>query len=77
METKYKRILLKLSGESLMGQQGYGIDPQRVQDYAEQVKEIVDAGVQVAIVIGFGMKTITYGYVCCLMKLCSSIQGLY
>jgi uridylate kinase len=54
METKYKRILLKLSGESLMGQQGYGIDPQRVQDYAEQVKEIVDAGVQVAIVIGGG-----------------------
>ena len=49
METKYK-----LSGESLMGQQGYGIDPQRVQDYAEQVKEIVDAGVQVAIVIGGG-----------------------
>ena len=54
METKYKRILLKLSGESLMGEQGYGIDRQRVDDYAEQIKEIVDAGVQVAIVIGGG-----------------------
>ena len=54
MKTIYKRILLKLSGESLMGGQGYGIDPQRVNDYAEQIKEIVEAGVQVAIVIGGG-----------------------
>ena len=54
METKYKRILLKLSGESLMGDQGYGIDRNRVDDYAEQIKELVDAGVQVAIVIGGG-----------------------
>ncbi|MBR1551444.1 MAG: UMP kinase [Muribaculaceae bacterium] len=54
MKTIYKRILLKLSGESLMGSQGYGIDPQRVNDYAEQIKEIVEAGVQVAIVIGGG-----------------------
>ena len=54
METKYKRILLKLSGESLMGKQGYGIDRERVDDYAEQIKEIVDAGVQVALVIGGG-----------------------
>ena len=54
METKFKRILLKLSGESLMGDQGYGIDSQRVTEYAEQIKEIVDAGVQVAIVIGGG-----------------------
>ncbi|MBR5117035.1 MAG: UMP kinase [Muribaculaceae bacterium] len=54
METRYKRILLKLSGESLMGKQGYGIDRERVDDYAEQIKELVDAGVQVAIVIGGG-----------------------
>ena len=54
MKTIYKRILLKLSGESLMGGQGYGIDPQRMNDYAEQIKEIVEAGVQVAIVIGGG-----------------------
>jgi uridylate kinase len=54
MKTNYKRILLKLSGESLMGAQGYGIDPQRVADYADQIKEVVEAGVQVAIVIGGG-----------------------
>ena len=54
METKYKRILLKLSGESLMGTQGYGIDRERLDDYAQQIKELVDAGVQVAIVIGGG-----------------------
>lgn len=54
MRTNYKRILLKLSGESLMGAQGYGIDPVRVADYAEQIKEIVQAGVEVAIVIGGG-----------------------
>ena len=51
---KYKRILLKLSGESLMGEQGYGIDPDRLNDYAEQIKEAVDLGVQVGIVIGGG-----------------------
>lgn len=50
----YKRILLKLSGESLQGQQGYGIDTQRLSDYAEQVKKIAQSGVQVAIVIGGG-----------------------
>lgn len=54
MEAKYKRILLKLSGESLMGEQGYGIDPQRIDDYARQIKEIAEAGVQVGIVIGGG-----------------------
>lgn len=54
MEPKYKRILLKLSGESLMGNQGYGIDPQRLADYARQIKEIAEAGVQVGIVIGGG-----------------------
>ena len=50
----YKRILLKLSGESLMGQQGYGIDPQRLGDYARQIKAIADKGVQIGIVIGGG-----------------------
>ena len=54
MRTKYKRILLKLSGESLMGAQGYGIDPVRVSDYAEQIKEIAEGGVEIAIVIGGG-----------------------
>jgi uridylate kinase len=51
---KYKRVLLKLSGESLMGDQQYGIDSQRLSDYAEQIKEITDLGVQVGIVIGGG-----------------------
>ncbi len=51
---KYKRILLKLSGESLMGEQGYGIDPQRLNDYANQIKEIAEMGVQTGIVIGGG-----------------------
>ncbi len=50
----YKRVLLKLSGESLMGSQQYGIDPVRLSQYAEQIKEIAGAGVQVAIVIGGG-----------------------
>ena len=50
----YKRILLKLSGEALMGEQQYGIDPSRLQEYAEDIKEIVDQGVEVAIVIGGG-----------------------
>lgn len=54
MRTKYSRILLKLSGESLMGAQGYGIDTQRLADYATQIKEITDGGIQVAIVIGGG-----------------------
>ncbi|WP_282125891.1 UMP kinase [Marinifilum flexuosum] len=51
---KYKRVLLKLSGESLMGEQQYGIDSQRLNDYAEQIKEITELGVQVGIVIGGG-----------------------
>ena len=54
MRTRYKRVLLKLSGESLMGQQGYGIDTGRLADYARQIKEITDNGVEVAIVIGGG-----------------------
>ena len=51
---KFKRILLKLSGESLMGEQQYGIDQQRLMEYAEQIKEIADSGVQIGIVIGGG-----------------------
>lgn len=51
---KFHRILLKLSGESLMGQQGYGIDVQRLKEYAQQIKEIGDMGVQIGIVIGGG-----------------------
>ena len=52
--TKFKRILLKLSGESLMGNQNYGIDSQRLQDYATQIKDIHQMGVQIGIVIGGG-----------------------
>ncbi len=51
---KYKRILLKLSGEALAGEQGYGIDSSRLNQYAQEVKKVVDAGVEVAIVIGGG-----------------------
>ncbi len=51
---KYNRILLKLSGEALMGDRQYGIDPVRLADYAKEIKEVVDQGVQVAIVIGGG-----------------------
>lgn len=50
----YKRVLLKLSGESLMGSQVYGIDAMRLSQYAKQIKETVSTGVQVAIVIGGG-----------------------
>lgn len=46
--------MLKLSGESLMGTQGFGIDPDRLSDYAEQIKDVADSGIQVAIVIGGG-----------------------
>lgn len=51
---KYKRILLKLSGESLMGNKQYGIDPQRLEDYANDIKAVADLKIQVAIVIGGG-----------------------
>ncbi|MCI7777431.1 MAG: UMP kinase [Prevotellaceae bacterium] len=51
---KFHRILLKLSGESLMGRQRYGIDVQRLKEYAQQIKEIADMGVQIGIVIGGG-----------------------
>ena len=51
---KYNRILLKLSGEALMGEQNYGIDSNRLSDYAKEIKQIIDKGIQVAIVIGGG-----------------------
>ena len=54
MQPVYKRILLKLSGESLMGDKGYGLDPDVLTTYAGYVKEIVELGVEVAIVIGGG-----------------------
>ncbi len=50
----YKRILLKLSGEALMGERQYGIDPKRLAEYAKDIKELVERGIEVAIVIGGG-----------------------
>ena len=50
----YKRVLLKLSGEALMGDRQYGIDPNRLAAYATEIKDVVDKGVEVAIVIGGG-----------------------
>ena len=68
-EFKYERVLLKLSGEALQGEGVYGIDPKVVDMIAESVKEIVDGGVQLAIVVGGGnilhaiyvMASYTYG----------------
>ena len=54
LKMKYKRILLKLSGEALMGDLQYGIDPEMLKQYAEQIKEVVELGCEVAIVIGGG-----------------------
>ncbi len=54
MALKYKRILLKLSGESLMGDKGYGIDPGVLNQFAEEVSSVLSLGVQVGIVIGGG-----------------------
>jgi len=51
---RFKRILLKLSGESLMGEQGYGIDEKRLGEYVRQIKEVHDLGVEIGIVIGGG-----------------------
>lgn len=51
---KYKRILLKLSGEALMGDKEYGIDTAKLQEYAQEIKEVLALGVEVAIVIGGG-----------------------
>ena len=50
----YKRILLKLSGEALMGEKQYGIDAKRLDEYAEEIKSVIGKGVEVAIVIGGG-----------------------
>lgn len=54
MLPKYRRILLKLSGESLMGDRNFGIDPRMLEQYAKEIKEITNIGVQVAVVIGGG-----------------------
>ena len=54
MNNRYKRILLKLSGESLMGEKQYGIDEKRIAEYATQIKEITDMGIEIGIVIGGG-----------------------
>lgn len=54
MPLKYKRVLLKLSGESLMGANKFGIDPKMLKHYAEQIKAIRDLGTEIAIVIGGG-----------------------
>lgn len=51
---KYKRVLLKLSGEALMGEKDFGIDHDRLRQYSEEIKSIVDQGVEVAVVIGGG-----------------------
>jgi uridylate kinase len=51
---QYKRILLKLSGEALMGSRQYGIDPERLKEYAREIKSIIEKNVEVAIVIGGG-----------------------
>ena len=54
MNNQYKRILLKLSGESLMGEKQYGIDEKRIAEYVTQIKEIADMGIEIGIVIGGG-----------------------
>ena len=51
---KYKRILLKLSGEALLGEEEFGIDPKRLNQYAEDIKQIAEKGVEIAVVIGGG-----------------------
>ncbi len=51
---KYKRVLLKLSGEALLGSQSYGIDPERLMQYAKEIKTAHESGVEIAIVIGGG-----------------------
>lgn len=53
-EPYYKRVLLKLSGESLAGEQGYGIDPSTITNIANEIKEVIESGVQLALVIGGG-----------------------
>ena len=48
---QYKRVLLKLSGEALMGDRQYGIDPKRLKEYAREIKEVTEKGIELAIVI--------------------------
>src|SRR5207302_10774593 len=52
MDTKYKRVLLKLSGEALMGDKGFGIDPEVVRRIADEIKDVHRLGVQIAVVVG-------------------------
>ena len=52
--TRYKRILLKISGEALMGRNGYGIDPETLKSVSEEIRGVHNEGVQVAVVIGGG-----------------------
>lgn len=54
MSLPFKRVLLKLSGESLMGAQGFGIESERLEHYAHEIKSVVDLGIEVAVVIGGG-----------------------
>ena len=51
-DPKYRRILLKLSGEALMGDRGYGIDPRTVASIAQEIKQVFEMGVEVAVVVG-------------------------
>lgn len=51
---RYKRVLLKLSGESLMGESGFGIDSSTLKTIAQQIKHIVDSNIQIAVVVGGG-----------------------
>ena len=50
----YKRVLLKLSGEALLGERSYGIDPKRIAQYAKEIKSVTELGLEVAVVIGGG-----------------------
>ena len=50
----YKRVLLKLSGEALLGDRSYGIDPKRIAQYAKEIKSVTELGLEVAVVIGGG-----------------------
>jgi uridylate kinase len=54
MEPKYKRILLKISGESFSGAQGFGLDPESIKNIAEDIKEVHDLGVEIGVVVGGG-----------------------
>src|SRR5690606_6948240 len=71
---KYKRILLKLSGEALMGNLPYGIDNERQKDYAQEIKQAVNVGCEVVVVIGGGNKILG---VAAAAKGMDSVQGDY